>query len=163
MDGRLTMYLIVDRFYGTQDCTLGRLLLWSKRPDNTGQETFLCFTLEDAWRATKVAGKTRIPAGTYEIKLRPEGGKYQKYVALYPWIKPGMLHITNVPGFEWILIHPGNTVEHTEGCLLVGYGSTIPTASISYSVDAFKDLYTKVVSAMTAGEAVFIEYQDNDK
>ena len=31
-----------------------------------------------------------------------------------------MLHITNVPNFEYILIHCGNTDEHTSGCLLVG-------------------------------------------
>ena len=31
-----------------------------------------------------------------------------------------MLHVLDVPGFEYILIHCGNTDEHTAGCLLVG-------------------------------------------
>ncbi len=31
-----------------------------------------------------------------------------------------MLHIQDVPGFTYILIHTGNTDEHTSGCLIVG-------------------------------------------
>ena len=32
----------------------------------------------------------------------------------------GMLWVRDIPGFEYILIHTGNTDEHTSGCLLVG-------------------------------------------
>ena len=32
----------------------------------------------------------------------------------------GMLWVRDVPGFEYILIHTGNTDEHTSGCLIVG-------------------------------------------
>ena len=37
-----------------------------------GKRNFLCYTLEDEQRDVKVWGETRIPAGTYEIKLRNE-------------------------------------------------------------------------------------------
>src|SRR5689334_6988148 len=109
------MELIVDRFKLTSDHTLGRLLYHGGLVSSEPIARFLCFTLEDVYRAVKVPGETRIPAGRYEIKLRPEGGKYGKYVDRFgEWQKPGMLHVTNVPNFEWILIHPGNSIKDTE-------------------------------------------------
>lgn len=80
----------------------------------------MCYTLEDEYQALKVKGETRIPAGVYEIKFRKKGGLHAKYNKKYPDIHRGMLHITDVPNFEHILIHTGNTDEHTAGCLIVG-------------------------------------------
>jgi hypothetical protein len=163
------MELIVDRFKQTADHTLGRLLLisgirWrhpSGCPDSVYQ--FLCFTLEDVFRSVKVAGQTRIPAGRYEIKLRPEGGKYTKYLARFGlWQEPGMLHITNVPGFEWILMHPGATHKDTDGCLILGDGY-LPEGTIAQSSVAYERVYKMIAARMLAGERVFITYEDNDR
>lgn len=49
-----------------------------------------------------------IQAGTYIVQLR-QSPKF----GLTPWI-------CDVPGRQWILIHPGNTVEQTLGCVLPG-------------------------------------------
>ena len=56
----------VQRFSSQSDSTLGILF------DVTDGRKFLCFTLEDEAREVKVKGETRIPAGTYKLKLRKE-------------------------------------------------------------------------------------------
>ena len=58
------MKLEVIRFSSQNDSTLGLLF------DVTDGRKFLCFTLEDEARDTKVMGETRIPAGIYDLKLR---------------------------------------------------------------------------------------------
>ena len=68
--------------YSSQKDSLGMLF------DVTKGRKFLCFTLEDEARRTKVKGETRIPAGTYKLKLRKEGGYHGRYVKKY-----GSLHI----------------------------------------------------------------------
>ncbi len=157
--------IVVDRFYGTDKVTIGRLY---KRSYSAGNQSEIrqhqCFTLEDPWQSSKAAGNTRIPAGKYEVVLRTEGGKYQKYFTRFgDWQKPGMLWVKDVPGFEWILIHPGNTVADTEGCLLLGQEPSFRTGSIANSVDTYREVYTWLASNLLTGTKVFIEYQDNDR
>tara|TARA_R100000482_G_scaffold120374_1_gene65587 strand:+ start:1518 stop:1949 length:432 start_codon:yes stop_codon:yes gene_type:complete len=124
---------------------------------------FLCYTLEDEERAVKVKHETMIPYGRYEIKLRREGGFHNKYSKRFPDIHDGMLHITNVPNFEYILIHCGNTDEHTSGCLLVGdsqeNNSLVTGGFIGKSTQAYKRIYKPICEALQKGEEVFIEYK----
>ena len=111
------MRLELYRYSSEKDSTLGLIFLVD---DETNKKDFLCFTLEDEKREVKVYGETRIPEGTYQIKYRKEGGYNNKYTKRFPNIHRGMLHITDVPNFEYILIHCGNDTSHTHGCLLVG-------------------------------------------
>ena len=67
------MKLEVLRISSERDSTSGILF------DTTNDKKFLCYTLEDEKRDEKVMGETRIPEGTYEIKLRTVGGFHQKY------------------------------------------------------------------------------------
>lgn len=151
----MTMELVVDRFYRSAGYTLGKF---------SAAKQFLCFTLEDPYSPVKVAGQTRIPAGRYEMVLRPEGTKYQKYLTKFgDWQRPGMLYIKNVPGFEWILIHPGNTAKDTEGCLLVGDQPSYLSGSITNSASVYRTIYTEISEVIKRNERVFIEYQDNDR
>ena len=71
----------------------------------------------------------------------------------------GMLWVRDVPGFEWILIHTGNTDEHTAGCLLVGNSSDLK-GFIGSSVNAYKRIYPPIAKAIENGEEVTIEYID---
>ena len=153
------MNLEVLRFSSKSDSTSGLLF----EVTDVGRN-FLCYTLEDEARVLKVKGETRIPAGIYNIKLRKEGGFNQKYTKKYGDIHRGMLHIVDVPGFEYILIHTGNTDEHTAGCLLVGDSQEnnviIRDGFVGKSNNAYKRIYPRIAKAIESGENVTIEYVD---
>ena len=149
------MEITVDRFISDNDTTISRVNVDGK---------FICFGLEDEYRENKLVGETRIPAGRYKVSLRKEGGYHSRYQNRFPDIHRGMLHITDVPNFEWILIHCGNTDEDTGGCLLVGsQANTEPgDMSIISSTAAYKRFYPVVADA-AENETLMITFIDNDR
>ena len=94
------MKLTIERQLFTNHCTIGRLFI---------DDLSFCDTLEDVVRDKKIKGETAIPYGTYDVVL--------DYSNRFKKIMP---HVLNVPGFEGIRIHTGNTDHDTEGCILVG-------------------------------------------
>ena len=123
---------------------------------------FECYTLEDQYQAVKVMHETCIPEGTYDIKFRKTGGFHAKYSDRYKNAHYGMLHIQDVPNFTYILIHTGNTDEHTSGCLIVGETQQDLEVSkdgfIGSSTVAYKKMYSKVAGQLLQGKPVTIEY-----
>ena len=123
---------------------------------------FECYTLEDQYQAVKVMHETCIPEGTYDIQFRKTGGFHAKYSERYKNAHYGMLHIQDVPNFTYILIHTGNTDEHTSGCLIVGETQQDLEVSkdgfIGSSTLAYKKMYAKVASQLLQGKKVTIEY-----
>ncbi len=124
---------------------------------------FVCFGLEDEYRARKVPGETRILAGNYRVTLRTVGGFHGRYTKKFGAFHRGMLWVRDVPGFEYILIHIGNSEKDTAGCLLVGLNaSTHPSLYVGNSTGAYKRLYALVVDAAQAND-LRIEYVDLDR
>jgi len=154
------MKLEVLRISSQKDSTNGILF------DVTEGRKFLAYTLEDEHREEKVKDETRIPAGTYKITLRTVGGFHSRYVSKYGDMHKGMLWVRDVPGFEYILIHTGNTDEHTAGCLLVGSSQnenlTKKDGFIGASTTAYKRIYPPIAEALENGEEVTITYIDYD-
>ena len=91
----------------------------------------------------KIPGETAIPAGRYEIK-----DTYS------PRFKKNVLEVVNVPGFQGIRIHPGNTEADTEGCLLLGLKGN--ERSISESRKAIEQFNKDVRAEFAKGNKVFI-------
>ena len=156
------MKLEVLRVSSQKDSTNGLLF------DVTTNRKFLCYTLEDEHRDTKVMGETRVPSGTYKITLRTIGGFDARYTKKYGSMHKGMLWVRDVPGFEYILIHTGNTDEHTMGCLLVGDTqqqniTKSKSGFIGGSNDAYKRIYPSIAEALERGDEVEISYVDYDK
>ena len=143
---------VVRHQFGT-DATCGILYI-------DGQ--FECFTLEDQYQTVKVMHETCIPEGTYDIKFRTTGGFHTKYKERYGNSHYGMLHLQDVPNFTYILIHAGNTDEHTSGCLIVGETQQDLDISddgfIGHSGKAYSKLYNKVAKELLLGKEVSIEY-----
>ena len=133
----------------------------------SGVRTFLCYTLEDEHRDAKVMEETRIPAGEYRIILRKEGGFHKRYTDKYGSMHKGMLWLQDVPNFKWILIHTGNTDEHTAGCILVGDTQTQnvsikPDGFVGSSVNAYKRIYPEIAKVLEDGGEVTINVIDYD-
>lgn len=147
------MKLDVIRTQFGKDATNGMLFI---------NGVFECYTLEDEVRDVKVHSETAIPLGEYEIKLRTEGGFHTKYTSRYGSMHKGMLWLQDVPGFTWILIHTGNTDQHTAGCLLLGETQQDldkgKDGFVGGSGDAYKKAYPKIAKAILNGEKVTIKY-----
>ncbi len=153
------MRLEVLRFSSGEDSTSGLLF----DVTNRDLKSFLAYTLEDEYRYNKVLGETRIPDGIYEIGFRKEGGFHSKYQKRFADIHKGMLQINNVPGFDYILIHCGNTDEHTAGCLLLGNTQVSNLEQkdgfIGQSTQAYKRIYPYIAKALEQKESVTIRYK----
>lgn len=138
------MLLTLEREPSRNDWTLGHLSI-------DGQ--FFCFTCEDVVRpegAPKVPGKTAIPAGRYRVMITPS-----------PRFKRDLPLLQGVPNFSGIRIHPGNTAEHTEGCILPGVGYN--DRGVIDSKTAFDRLFGRILSALAASEQVWIEISQRDQ
>ena len=141
------MKLELKRIALNEEYTIGKLYV-------NGE--YFCDVLEDKVRdfnkdgdlldkgETKVYGKTAIPYGTYTIILT-YSNRFKKILPL----------IENVPGFEGIRIHPGNTAVDTHGCLLVGVNSE--KGMVTKSVDTFKKLMVRFVDATEMKETILIK------
>ena len=155
------MQLEVVRYSSELDSTNGLLF------DVTdGTRRFLCYTLEDEHREDKVVGETRIPAGEYRITLRRIGGFHTKYAKICPTVHRGILWVRDVPDFEYILIHCGNTDEHTSGCLLLGdtqeNNQVKKNGFVGHSTRAYFRVYPYIAAALEKKEEVTIKYVDFD-
>lgn len=100
------MILTLKRYKFTDTCTLGKLYI---------NGNFFAHTLEDVYRgeiyanpSLKVKGKTAIDFGRYKVTVTMSN-RFKKELPL--------LH--DVPQFEGVRFHGGNTHEDTEGCVLV--------------------------------------------
>ena len=142
------MLIKMKRFYSNENATQGVMIVDSQ----------MVYTLEDEKREIKVKNETRIPAGTYQIKLRNEGGMTQRYAARFPNHK-GMLWLQNVENFEWVYIHIGNHEDQTSGCILVGTKAD-NSMTIERSADAYNLIYPVIANAIESGEIVQIEIKD---
>lgn len=143
----------VYRFSSDTDSTLSAIHIDGK---------FECYGLEDEHRTVKLWGETRIPKGKYKIGVRTIGGHNERYSKKFSSFHKGMLHVLNVPNFEYILIHIGNTDDDTAGCLLVGQecnNNKISKGALIGSTLAYRSFYNKVINSAIEG-SLTIEYID---
>lgn len=97
--------IILNRLNYDDKSTIGEFLVLG-----TG---FSCNTLEDTVRKVKKYGETAIPSGVYRVILAQH-----EHFGFVP-------QLLDVPFYDGILIHAGNSDIDTKGCILVGkYDST---------------------------------------
>jgi hypothetical protein len=117
------------------------------------------YTLEDPFRLDKIKGITRIPAGVFQMALRTEGTMNIRYKEKFKFHK-GMLYIKNIPNFEYVYIHIGNTAKDTSGCILVGLVAEFCCNSIQKSELCYKSIYPMIAKAILNKENVSIHVVD---
>ena len=140
------MKLKVQRRFRAEDYTIATLYIDGVR---------FCDTLEDRDRdenrngrfdgdEKKIAGRTAIPNGTYPV-----------IVNVSPRFGRELPRLQNVPSFEGVLIHRGNTPEDTAGCILVGENKV--KGRVINSTPYEEELVRRIKEALAAGEECSIE------
>lgn len=133
------MKLRVERLWKKPAYTVGRLFVDGKLFCNTLEDT-----VRDLSNEKKVYGKTAIPYGEYKVVYNwsPKFGR-------------NLPRLLNVPVFEGILIHPGNTADDSAGCILVGRNTEVGRLTESrYTSDKLNVL---IEDAQRGGESITIE------
>jgi hypothetical protein len=130
--------------------TIGRLFV---------DGVYFCDTLEPQVRnlskAMKVPGKTAIPAGTYNVLMNVFSSRFGRQNFYLTYANGGKLpRLYNVPYFDGVLIHCGNTAADTEGCILVGKNKEV--GKVLDSRETFKRLYSKLTEAYRRGDVITI-------
>jgi hypothetical protein len=130
------MELRLVRKWLTKTSTIGELTVDGKPQ---------CFVLEDHYPTpyVKTPARTAIPAGRYEVR-----------VTYSPRFKCDMPLLIGVPGYEGVRIHPGNTADDTEGCLLPGKFRAADKVTMSRV--AYSELLPKIQAAQKTGQKIFI-------
>ena len=152
------MRIKVERRWKKATYTIGRFYI---------DGIYYCNTLEDRDRglkvsdnpqyikSRKVAGETSIPTGTYLVSMNTLSPKYAG-VAWFKQLCGGFMpRLVSVPGFDGILIHPGNTALDTRGCILVGKNTKV--GKLTESKECFKEVYRLMKEAHENGEKIYIE------
>lgn len=135
------MKLTLKRIALRQTYTIGKLYI---------DDVYFCDTIEDTVRdlnkngkfdngEKKVHSKTAIPYGIYEIKWT-YSPRFKKYTP----------QLMNVPSFEGIRIHAGNTSADTEGCLILGKNKQV--GKVLNSRDTINKFYPIIKEACSNGK-----------
>lgn len=134
-----------------------------------------CGSVEDQeQKGSKVMHETRVSNGVYKLALRSSGGFHARYDKRYnrkdsrnfkgaDWHR-GMLCVYTDSGwvlnctdgkrFQYILIHTGNTDDHTSGCLLPNYVLDFLNDKGSRSGDAYAAIYPILRDSIEASDKV---------
>jgi hypothetical protein len=70
-----------------------------------------------------------------------------------------MPRLTNVPGYEGVLIHTGNTAADSEGCILVGQNKV--KGKVINSTETFIRLYDILKKAHDNHEGIYLRIVRN--
>lgn len=141
------MDLLLKRIARRDTYTIGKLYI---------DGVYFCDTIEDCDRGLdqslpvsvnkkkKVYGKTAIPTGRYQVTLSMQSPRFSKKKQ-YDFCKGYLPRLINVPAFEGVLIHIGNTAADSEGCILVGKNKVV--GKVLESTATFHALYEKLKGA----------------
>lgn len=111
------MELILKRIAKRDTYTIGKLYINGKYACDTLEDTDRGLTQDmslEKIKKLKVYGETAIPTGKYQV--------IWSYSAKF---KRGLPLLLNVPGYEGVRLHNGNTPAHTLGCPLLGENKVV--------------------------------------
>lgn len=140
------MELRLRRIALKEEYTIGKLYI---------DGTYFCDVLEPPTRdlnkngvfdngETKVMNDTAIPFGTYNVIVNRS-----------PRFKRDLPRLLNVPDFDGVLIHRGNTKNDTSGCILVGENKV--KGKVVNSTPYEIELVKRCKAALSNNEQIIIE------
>lgn len=152
------MKIVVERKWKKDTYSIGRLFVNTTLFSNSLEDKDRGLKQSDSLatiKSKKVYGETAIPTGIYKIDMETVSPKYSAIKWYYDLCKGKMPRLKNVPGFEGVLIHPGNTALDTLGCILVGKNTV--KGKLTDSKATFAKLYKLMKAAHDKGEEITIE------
>ena len=141
------MELKLKRIARRDTYTIGRLYVDGE---------YFCDTIEDKDRGLrqdlplsvntkrKVKNETAIPVGHYRVTLGVKSPRFSQKEA-YKFCDGYVPRLINVPAFDGILIHIGNTARDSSGCILVGENKVV--GKVVNSTQTFHRLYDALKKA----------------
>lgn len=156
------MKILVERKWKKEGYTIGNLFVDGKLVCNTlepqdfglvneakvgksGSEAFeRARNQAILMKARKGTGKVAIPSGHYFASMEIS----QRFHAR-------RLFLRDVPGFQGIMFHEGNTKKDTQGCILVGWNRK--RGQVLESKKALGELNELVLKAYERGEQVYVQ------
>lgn len=111
------MEILVKREYKKKDYTIGKMYINGEYFCDTLEDTDRCLTMTMSLaeiKEVKEYGRTAIPTGRYPIAYT-YSARFKKHLPL----------LLNVPAFDGVRIHSGNTHKDTEGCILLGENKAV--------------------------------------
>lgn len=153
------MELKLKRRYKGDGYTIGMLTVDGK---------YFCDTLENTDRGLdqsmteanirhiKVKRATAIPTGTYRIDMATKSPRFKArwWARQFGGIVP---RLVGVKGFVGVLIHPGNTADDTDGCILCGENKV--KGQVVNSAATYVRLVNAMLDALVRGETITITIQ----
>lgn len=155
------MNITVKRIAKRASYTIGKMYI---------NGVYFCDTCEDTDRGLtqymslaeikrkKIYSRTAIPTGTYNVTMNVVSPRFSKRDFYKKNCDGGRVpRLLNVPGFDGVLIHVGNSAADSNGCLLVGKNSQV--GKVLNSTNTFLALYKKLKEASLKGEKITITIQ----
>lgn len=151
------MELKIDRKWKKDTYTISNLYIDGKHFGNILEDADRGLKQTDSLvsiQQRKVYGETAIPSGRYEILMNVYSPKYGAS-SWYKQVCNGCVpRLKNVPGFDGILLHTGNTALESFGCLLCGKNTA--KGKVTQSREYFKKIYKELKAAYDRGEKIYI-------
>lgn len=152
------MKILIERSWKKEGYTIGKLYVDGVFFSNTLEDKDRGLTSImsiDEIKKIKKSSITAIPTGTYNVRMDIVSPKYSSK----EWFVKNchgarVPRLENVPGFEGILIHPGNFASDTDGCILVGKNDV--KGMVTKSKEYFLQLYNKMYAAYSKGAKVMV-------
>ena len=151
------MELRLKRIAKQNGYTIGRLFINGKYFSDTLEDTdrgLVSSMSLDELKRKKLPHITAIPTGKYQVSMNiisPRLSRSNFYKQFGGGRVPKLL---NVPAYEGILIHCGNTAKDTDGCILVGKNSKV--GMVLDSKNTYSNLYPLLEAAYKRNERIFI-------
>lgn len=147
------MVIEVTRCYHKADYTIGKIAIDgfvqpynTMEPFDAGLDSVK--DSEDVIKRSKaIHGKVAIPTGMYPVTLH-----------VSPRFKHVMPLIQNVPAFDGVLFHAGNSVKDTAGCILLGYNDSV--GWLSNSRDAYMSFVSNVLFAIKQHDVILLHIHE---